>query len=76
MYIIMKSINLNKIFILITLFISISLYAQDKMVIINTSENLTPDQIKGPYHKVTDSITVNGYMNHYTVESNFGNFLP
>lgn len=35
---------------------------------------LSSDVLQGKYHKIADDVLVSGYMNHYTVNSDFGQF--
>lgn len=39
------------------------------------SDTLETSSLKGRYHQVDEKVTVSGYMNHFTVNSNFGQFL-
>ena len=39
-----------------------------------TSSILEPSLLKGEHYKIAESVTVNGYMNHYTIDSEFGQF--
>ena len=38
------------------------------------SSILEPGLLKGEHYAITESVTVDGYMNHYTVDSEFGPF--
>ena len=38
------------------------------------AQALPPELASGPYHKVRDPIVADGYMMHFTVDSNFGTF--
>ncbi len=38
------------------------------------SEVLPPDMITGPHYRVRNTVVSNGYMNHFTVDSDFGVF--
>lgn len=41
---------------------------------VSASSILDPGVLEGEHYKITESVTVDGYMNHYTVDSEFGPF--
>lgn len=41
---------------------------------VSASSILEPSLLKGEHYTIQDSVTVNGYMNHYNVDSDFGPF--
>lgn len=43
-------------------------------VTVVASEILGTDMLKGEHYTIAESVTVDGYMNHYTVDSEFGQF--
>ena len=48
-------------------------YDPDKLTV-SAASLLSSDVIKGKYYKIADKVLVSGYMNHYTVDSDFGRF--
>ena len=41
---------------------------------VSAASLLSSDVLKGKYYKIADKVLVSGYMNHYTVDSDFGQF--
>lgn len=41
---------------------------------VSASSILEPGLLKGEHYTIAESVTVDGYMNHYTVDSEFGSF--
>jgi len=41
---------------------------------VSASSILKPGLLEGEHYRIAESVTVDGYMNHYTVESEFGPF--
>lgn len=44
----------------------------EKPTTLSASKILPPHLVKGPYHKVSEKVTSDGYFNNYRIESKFG----
>jgi hypothetical protein len=44
----------------------------EKPTVLSASKIVPPHLLKGPYHKVSERVTSDGYFNNYRIESNFG----
>lgn len=51
-----------------------NLPAAETPPILKASEVLQASILQGPYHKVSETVPTSGFLNHYTIESNFGVF--
>jgi hypothetical protein len=47
----------------------------EKPITLSASKILPPHLVKGPYHKVSEKVTSDGYFNNYRIESQFGVML-
>lgn len=47
----------------------------EPMPILRASEVLPANLLSGPYHRVNEEVRSDGYLNYYTIESDFGPFV-
>jgi hypothetical protein len=43
---------------------------------VSAASLLPSEMLKGTHYSIADDVLVSGYMNHYTVDSDFGQFTP
>jgi len=64
--------------IAVNLFISSSLFAEyhefERAADLRATEVLSKDFLSGPHHRVEDQVKNDGYLNYYTIKSDYGEF--